>query len=61
MRKTTILILLLIPALFMLSPTESNKTEDFFDQWRPNTGAIGCHVAGTTNTHVGGSIVFNSS
>ncbi|MFV2014809.1 MAG: hypothetical protein ACC656_05245, partial [Candidatus Heimdallarchaeota archaeon] len=61
MRKSTIIILLLIATLFMLSPTESSKTVDLFEQWRPNTGDIGCHQGSTTNTHVGGSIIFNSS
>lgn len=61
MRKSTILILLLIGTLFMLTPTESNKNSADFSEWRPDGGDIGCHVGGAIYSHVSGSIIFNSS
>ncbi|MCE7735112.1 MAG: hypothetical protein GPJ54_09560 [Candidatus Heimdallarchaeota archaeon] len=61
MRKSSILIILLIGTLFMLTPTESNKNNTDFNDWRPEGGDTGCHVGGTTYAHVSGSILFNSS
>ncbi|OLS23054.1 MAG: hypothetical protein HeimC2_27940 [Candidatus Heimdallarchaeota archaeon LC_2] len=61
MRKSSIFILLLIGTLLVLSPTKSDKTENYFDQWRPDTIGSGCHSDQTRNDQVSGSLLFNSS
>ena len=61
MRKSTIFILLLIGTLAFLAPTKSDKTENYFDQWRPETIGSGCHSSGSRNDQVSGSVLFNSS
>lgn len=61
MRKSSIFILLLIGALLVLSPTKSDKTENYFDQWRPDTIGSGCHPDTSRNDQISGSLLFNSS
>ncbi len=60
MRWKTIFVLVLLIAGFALASVKSDKSLNYFDQWRPGVDPGVCH-AGGTNEEVSGSIFFNSS
>jgi hypothetical protein len=60
-RKSTIVILVLIGAMLVLTPTESTNSADNFNNFRPYAPIQGCHDATTANERADGTILFESS